>query len=136
VSYEKKIWKEQINMKKYIIKLNGKVYEVEMEEVTGEAATTATETVRTIEPQIAKPVAAQSSEPISGGEAIEAPMPGTIVNVAVKPGDKVTKNQLLVVLEAMKMENEIVSPREGTILSVNVSKGQGVNPGELLVKIG
>jgi biotin carboxyl carrier protein len=123
-------------MKKYIIKLNGKVYEVEMEEVTGEAATTATETVRTLEPQTAKPVAPQSSEPISGGEAIEAPMPGTIVNVAVKPGDKVTKNQLLVVLEAMKMENEIVSPREGTILSVNVSKGQGVNPGELLVKIG
>lgn len=124
-------------MKKYVIKLNGKVYEVEMEEVTGEVATTAVEAARPAAPQSAPAPAPQAapSAPVSGGKSIDAPMPGTIVNVAVKVGDKVKKDQLLVVLEAMKMENEIVSPGEGTVVAVNVSKGQTVNPGESLVQI-
>lgn len=124
-------------MKKYVIKLNGKVYEVEMEEVTGEVATTAVEAARPAAPQSAPAPAPQAapSAPVSGGKSVDAPMPGTIVNVAVKVGDKVKKDQLLVVLEAMKMENEIVSPGEGTVVAVNVSKGQTVNPGESLVQI-
>jgi biotin carboxyl carrier protein len=127
-------------MKKYIIKLNGKVYEVEMEEVTGETATTITESERAIQtqrPAQAGPtVTPQSAPSAAGGESVDAPMPGNILSVAVKVGDKVSKNQLLIVLEAMKMENEIVSPRDGVITAVNVSKGQVVNPGESLVKIG
>jgi biotin carboxyl carrier protein len=126
-----------VKMKKYVIKLNGKVYEVEMEEVTGEVATTAVEAARPAAPQSAPAPAPQAapSAPVSGGKSVDAPMPGTIVNVAVKVGDKVKKDQLLVVLEAMKMENEIVSPGEGTVVAVNVSKGQTVNPGESLVQI-
>jgi biotin carboxyl carrier protein len=117
-------------MKKYVIKLNDKVYEVEMEEVTPETAATLAETVKNA------PKAAPAAAPVSGGQKVEAPMPGTILNVAVKAGDTVKKGQLLVVLEAMKMENEIVSPVDGKILSVGVSKGDSVNPGDLLVQIG
>ncbi|WP_055665323.1 biotin/lipoyl-containing protein [Desnuesiella massiliensis] len=125
-------------MKKYVIKLNGKVYEVEMEEVTGEAAATAKGSNSA--PAVNKaPQTATAQAPVaqaSGGETVEAPMPGNIVGVLVKVGDQVKKDQVLVVLEAMKMENEIVSPIDGKVLSVGVTKGQTVNPGEVLVQIG
>ena len=118
-------------MKKYVIKLNDKVYEVEMEEVTAETSAAITEATKS-----APKTSAPSAAPVSGGQKIEAPMPGGIVNVAVKVGDTVKKGQLLLVLEAMKMENEIVSPVDGKILAVGVSKGDSVNPGDLLVQIG
>jgi glutaconyl-CoA/methylmalonyl-CoA decarboxylase subunit gamma len=125
-------------MKKYIIKLNSKVYEVEMEEVTGETAITAVEHTQPVQaaPQSVPLPTAQSTPEVSGGEAVEAPMPGNILNVSVKPGDKIKKGQVILVLEAMKMENEIVSPLDGNIISVSVSKGQTVNAGDLLVTIG
>ena len=63
-------------------------------------------------------------------------MPGTIVNVNVKNGDVVKKGQVLAILEAMKMENEIVAPIDGTVVSVDVEKGQNVNLGDSLVQIG
>lgn len=125
-------------MKKYMIKLNGKVYEVEMEEVTGEASATILEkkssteaAATTVEKE--KPV--QPSAPVADAETVEAPMPGTIVSVAVKVGDQVKKGQVLVVLEAMKMENEIVAARDAQIVSVNVSKNDMVNSGDALVQI-
>lgn len=126
-------------MKKYIIKLNGKVYEVEMEEVTAETAATLTEATKAVQaPAAPQPVpnAVPQSAPVTGGQTIEAPMPGTIVGVSIKVGDQVKKGQLLVVLEAMKMENEIVSPIDGKILSISVSKGETVNSGDALVQIG
>lgn len=113
-------------MKKYVIKLNGKVYEVEMEEVTAGSSAAITETHKSAP---AAPVS-------SAGQKIEAPMPGNIVDVAVKVGDMVKKGQVLVILEAMKMENEIVSPVDGTITSLGVAKGDTVNAGDLLVQIG
>lgn len=116
-------------MKKYVIKLNDKVYEVEMEEVTAETSAAITESRQSA------PAQANNAAPVSGGQKIEAPMPGNIVNVAVKVGDSVKKGQVLVVLEAMKMENEIVSPVDGKITAVGVSKGDTVNPGDLLVQI-
>jgi len=124
-------------MKKYVIKLNGKVYEVEMEEVTGEVAATKTETVQPAPQNTVKEISIPKTPvaPVSGGETISAPMPGNIVNVSVKPGDVVKKGQLLLVLEAMKMENEIVSPVDGQIVSVAITKGQSVNVGEALVQI-
>jgi len=115
-------------MKKYVIKLNDKVYEVEMEEVTGEAAATVSETV--------KPVQTSNAPQSGASETIAAPMPGTIIKVAVKAGDQIKKGQVLVVLEAMKMENEIVSPVDGKIVSVGVTTGQAVNAGDTLVQIG
>jgi glutaconyl-CoA/methylmalonyl-CoA decarboxylase subunit gamma len=132
-------------MKKYVIKLNGKVYEVEMEEVTGETSAayerinTAPQNTVTENPVVQS--APQNNVPQNNapqnaeGEALDAPMPGNILNVAVKVGDTVKKGQLLIVLEAMKMENEIVSPKDGVITSVGVSKGQTINAGDSLVKI-
>lgn len=132
-------------MKKYMIKLNGKVYEVEIEEITGEASAAilekqasasaaigANNTTLEKEAQV-KP--AEPSAPVAGAETVEAPMPGSIVSVAVKVGEQVKKGQVLVVLEAMKMENEIVAARDAKIVSVNVSKGDMVNPGDALVQI-
>ena len=129
-------------MKKYMIKLNGKAYEVEIEEVSKETSAAilekqgAASATKEAAPTTAeKETPAQPSAPAAGAETVEAPMPGNIVNVAVKVGDQVKKGQLLVVLEAMKMENEIVAPRDGQVASVNVSKGDAVNPGDVLVQI-
>jgi glutaconyl-CoA/methylmalonyl-CoA decarboxylase subunit gamma len=121
-----------VNMKKYVIKLNDKVYEVEMEEVTGETSAAITQAAKSA-PKVAP--AAPVAAPVSGGQKVEAPMPGTILSIAVKAGDVIKKGQVLVVLEAMKMENEIVSPVDGKIASVGVSKGDAVNSGDFLVQI-
>ena len=119
-------------MKKYIVKLNNKVYEVEMEEVTAEESSKlsmeAKEKNLGASPQ--KELAA------NGAEKIEAPMPGKIISINVKVGDVVRKGDLLLILEAMKMENEIVSPVDGRISHVGVSSGAVVNPGDILITIG
>lgn len=116
-----------ITMKKYIIKLEGKTYEVEMGEVP------AGETVlHTAPTQTQKPA---EQGPVSTGETMKAPMPGTIVNVLVSQGQSVQKGQVLLVLEAMKMENEIVAPCSGTISHVAVNKGQAVNVGDVFLSI-
>ena len=119
-------------MKKYIIKLNNKVYEVEMEEVTSEESSKLSQggEVKSINTAPQKEVTA------NGVENIEAPMPGTILSVNVKVGDAVKKGDLLLILEAMKMENEIVSPVDGRISHVGVSNGAVVNPGDILITIG
>lgn len=118
-------------MKKYVIKLNDKVYEVEMEEVTAETSTAITEAAKSAPKAGPTPAAGL----VSDGQKVDAPMPGTILNVAVKAGEVVKKGQVLVVLEAMKMENEIVSPIDGKVASVGVSKGDAVNTGDFLVQI-
>lgn len=64
--------------------------------------------------------------------SVSAPMPGNILDVRVKPGDSVKAGDTLLILEAMKMENEISAPQDGTIASVNVAKGDTVNSGDLL----
>ena len=134
-----------MEMKKYIIKLNGKTYEVEMGEVAGSseyvAAPAASAAASAAHGASASAAAAHSAPavhavPAIGGATIISPMPGTIINVLVKVGDAVKKNQVLVVLEAMKMENEIVAPADGTILSISASKGTAVDVSEELVRIG
>ena len=107
-------------MKKYKVNVNGTVYEVEIEEISGAAA--------------AAP-AAPAAPAAAGGEVVAAPMPGNILAVNVKAGDTVKKGQVLVVLEAMKMENEIVCPRDGTVVSVSVTKGAAVETGAALCAI-
>ena len=118
-------------MKKYMIKLNNKEYEVEIEEVTVSTEETATTTTKS-----SKPDKSNNSEQSSGGTAVEAPMPGSILGISVKVGDQVKKDQVVVILEAMKMENEIVSPVDGKIISIGVSKGDSVNVGQVLLQIG
>ena len=82
----------------------------------------------------AAPVAAAPAAPVvtGAGEAVNAPMPGNILKVNVKAGDAVKEGQVLVVLEAMKMENEIMAPCDGTVSAVSVSKGASVESGALL----
>ena len=109
-------------MKKYRVNVNGTVYEVELEEITGAAPAAA-------------PVAAPAAAP-AGGEKVCAPMPGTILSVNVSNGSAVKKGDVLMILEAMKMENEIMAPCDGTVTSVSVTKGAAVESGALLCTIG
>ena len=116
-------------MKKYRVNVNGTVYEVELEDITGSAPAAA---------PVAAPAAAPAAPaaPAGAGEKIAAPMPGNILAVNVNVGDSVKKGQVLMILEAMKMENEIMCPCDGKVTSVNVSKGSTVETGTLLCCIG
>ena len=82
-----------------------------------------------------KAAAAPSASAPAGAVKANAPIPGTILDIKVNPGDQVKRGDILLILEAMKMENEILAPQDGTIASVNVSKGASVNSGDLLVSI-
>ena len=81
------------------------------------------------------PAAAAPAAPAAGSTVVNCPMPGTVLDIQVSPGDAVKKGQVLLVFEAMKMENEIVSPRDGVIASVLVQKGDAVNSGDALVSL-
>ena len=111
-------------MKKYRVNVNGTVFEVEIEEMTGAPAAPA------VAPAPAAPAAP------AGGEKITAPMPGTILAVNVTSSSAVKKGDVLMILEAMKMENEIMAPCDGTVTSVSVTKGAAVESGTLLCTIG
>jgi len=124
-------------MKKYNIKVNGTTYEVEVEEVNGET-TSILETVEvTQEPQIKVQQAptAQAKKTSTAGEKIECPIPGVVLKVNINSGDSVKKGQVMFILEAMKMENEIMAPRDAIIVEVNVAKGASVNTGDVLAVI-
>ena len=106
-------------MRKYRVNVNGTAYEVEIEEITGAVPS----------PAAAAPApaaAAPAPTAAAGSENITSPMPGTILSVNVTKGQAVKKGQVLMVLEAMKMENEIMCPRDGTIVSVDAVKGAAV----------
>jgi len=121
-------------MKKYRVNVNGTNYEIELELVSENDAKAAVPAAPAAAPApaAAAPVAAAPA----GGEKITSPMPGTILNVNVAAGDTVKKGQVLMVLEAMKMENEIMSPVDGKVVSVNTSKGATVESGTLLCVVG
>lgn len=118
-------------MKNLKITVNGVSYDVQVEELGGSAPVSSA-SVQTTAPAV---TAAPAASPASG-EPVNSPMPGTIVSVAVSAGQTVKAGDVLVVLEAMKMENEIKAPKDGTIASVNVNKGDAVESGTLLVTIG
>ena len=104
-------------MKRFNVTVNGKAYDVAVEEVTGAAP-------------------APAAAPAAGaGEKVQAPMPGTILEIKVAVGDTVSKGQAIIILEAMKMENDIVASCDGKITSILVSKGDTVNSDDVLVTI-
>ncbi len=112
-------------MKKYRVTVNGTAYEIELEELTGAAPVSAPA------PAAAAPVAAAPA----GGEQVTSPMPGTILDVKVSQGASVKKGDVLMILEAMKMENEIMCPCDGKVASINAAKGAAVESGTLLCVI-
>jgi biotin carboxyl carrier protein len=138
-------------MKKFLIKVNGNQYEVEVEEVRDGSVPVYVPTAPAVNAPAAAPVQAAAPAPaapaapahekkaVTGGSVgavkVNAPMPGTILKVVASVGDKVRRGQVLVVLEAMKMENDIVAPSDGVVASINVDKGASVNAGDLLASL-
>lgn len=126
---------------KYVVTINNKNYEVEVEK--GQAAIVGTkEAAMPVSVPQAAPVAVPAAAPavqaapaaadVAGGETVKAPMPGTILDVKVSVGSKVKKGELLFILEAMKMENEISAPADGVVVQIQTAKGSTVNTGDIL----
>ena len=128
---------------KYKVTLNGRTYEVEVDNGKAmlldeyEAVAPAAPVVAPAAAPVAAAPAAAPAAPVSlaAGEPVNAPMPGTILKVNVTQGQAVKAGTVLCVLEAMKMENEIMAPKDGTVAQVAVSKGSSVNTGDALVVI-
>lgn len=141
-------------MKNYTITVNGNVYEVTVEEgFTGKASAPAARPAAPA-PAPAAPAPAPAPAPVApapapapaapaptpaapaaGSITVSAPMPGKILGVKTSVGAAVKKGQVILILEAMKMENEIVAPEDGTVASVNVSVGEMVEPGATLATL-
>lgn len=131
-------------MKTFRVTVDGKSYNVQVEEVTGNVpAVSPARPVSAPAPAPApEPVQAAEETPVvdstpppAGAQSITSPMPGTILDMRVAVGDVVEKNQVLLILEAMKMENEIVAPEAGTIVALHVGKGSTVETNDLMVSI-
>ncbi len=108
----------------YKIKFNGKIYEIELEEI------------KTVDGKIEEnPRSKDNESNLSNGETINAPMPGIIVDIKVKVGDKVKEGDLVAILEAMKMETEVFSSKTGVVSAINTTKGTQVQLGDPIITL-
>lgn len=128
-------------VKKFNITVNGNSYEVEIEEVKGGAAPVAAAPapVAAPAPKVAAPAPKAAPAPAAapaGASTIAAPMPGKIVKVIATVGQAVNAGDVVLILEAMKMQNEITAPAAGTVQAINVEAGQSVKVGEAMVVLG
>lgn len=117
-------------MKNYTITVNGNVYNVTVEEGTTSGAVETT--------TVAAPKAPAKKAPASTGAGkvkVNSPMPGKILNVKASAGQAVKKGEVILILEAMKMENEVVAPQDGTVASINVTAGDSVEAGDVLATL-
>ena len=113
-------------MKNLRITVNGTSYDVQVEELS--TGTTST-------PHPVQTAPAQSTATANTGEPVKAPMPGVVLDIKVSVGQAVKNGDCLIILEAMKMENEIFCPIDGTVESITATKGQNVNSGDVLITI-
>lgn len=131
-------------MKTLRVTVNGRSYDVQVEEINGSAPPAAAPALSVApaapvpataapDPETPAAPAAPAPAPVAGSETVSAPMPGTILSVNVEPGKSVKAGDVLLILEAMKMENEIMAGHEGVIASVLVNKGDAVDTGTPLV---
>ena len=125
-------------MKNYTITVNGNVYDVTVEETAGGAAPAPAAKAAPAAPAAAPapaPAPAKAAGGAAGSVEINAPMPGKILDVKAQPGASVSRGDVVLILEAMKMENEVVAPQDGTIASINVNVGDMVEAGALLATL-
>ncbi len=122
-------------MKTYTITVNGTVYSVTVEEGASTGAAPVAAAPVAAAPAPAAPAPAAAPAGAQGSVTVNAPMPGKILGVKASVGQAVKKGDVVVVLEAMKMENEIVAPQDGTIASINVAVGDSVDSGAVLATL-
>ncbi len=127
-------------LRKFKIKVDGQEYQVEMEEIGAVASPAPVAPVAPATPaapavEAAPAPAAPVASTPAGADAMPSPMPGNILRILVNVGDTVSENQPLMILEAMKMENEIVAAKAGVVAGIHVKEGQVVNPGDALITI-
>ena len=129
-------------MKKFNVTVNGTAYDVEVNEVKGAAPAAAPKAAPAAAPKAAPapapaPAPAAAAAPVpAGAETVKAPMPGKILSVAVSAGQAVKKGETLLILEAMKMQNEIAAPHDAVVAEVRVSANQTVSTGDDMVVLG
>ena len=114
-------------MKRFLIKINGKTYDAEVE-VVGTSASA---------PVAAPAAAPRAAAPAAGGPAnVTSPLPGTVLRLCKNTGDAVAAGEVVMIVESMKMENEVVAPEGGRIASIAVAAGSAINTGDLLFTLG
>ena len=118
--------------KRFRVTVNGKVYEVEVEEVRDKTTQPVVDSQTVVQPVTATPVTKPTSSRSSDKE-LKSPMAGRVVEIKVSPGKEVKKGEVVLILEAMKMNNDIVSPRDGVVAEVKVKEGETVEAGQTLV---
>ena len=124
-------------MKKYEVEVNGETFIVSLKEISNEEAAQKLAAAPTPAPSapVEEKKAAPAPAPTEDGEVVPAPMAGIVLSVNKNIGDAVKKGDVLVILEAMKMENEIVASKAGVVSGIHVANGQVVNPGDALITI-